>query len=134
MTSYLKEYFKINKFFSQGTGERQMSSNKKNERLKSLKKNYKKLRSSRSEMLHWLFDLGNPKNSPKTSHLLKLTTQQNIDTIALFLYCNFLKIFQKAPHLYSSIHRCFATQRKISIFYLVAESRILQYCFYQQPY
>ena len=36
--------------------------------------------------------------------------------------------------LYSGIHRYFAKQRKIGIIYLVAESRILQYCFCQQPY
>ena len=34
----------------------------------------------------------------------------------------------------SSIHRYFAKRRKIGIFYLVAASRILQYCFCEQPY
>ena len=35
---------------------------------------------------------------------------------------------------YSGIHRYFAKQRKIGTFYLVEESRILPYCFCEQPY
>ena len=38
--TYLKEYFKINKSFLQSLSDRQMVSNTKNERLKSLKSKY----------------------------------------------------------------------------------------------
>ena len=35
--------------------------------------------------------------------------------------------------LYSGIRRFFAKHLKIGLFYLIAESMILQYCFCQQP-
>ena len=43
-----------------------------------------------------------------------------------------IHVFKKAPvaKLYSDIRIYFAKQREIGLFYLIAESGILQFCFY----
>ena len=46
---------------------------------------------------------------------------------------NYLKR-ASAAKFYSGIRRCFRKHLKMGLYYLIAESVILQYCFYQQPY
>ena len=46
---------------------------------------------------------------------------------------NYLKR-PSAAKLYSGIRRCFRKHLKMGLYYLIAESVILQYCFCQQPY
>ena len=47
-----------------------------------------------------------------------------------------IHVFEKASVVepYSGIRIYFAKQPEIGLFYLIAESRILQFCVYQQPY
>ena len=80
----------INKSFSQRASER-----KWHERLKSLEKNIKKLRSSPSQLLYWLFVRGIPENFQKNVSAPETCGVKNIDPITSFLYCNFLKISKK---------------------------------------
>ena len=43
-------------------------------------------------------------------------------------------VAKRVAKFYSGIHRYFAKQGEISLFHLIAESRILQSCFHQQPH
>ena len=182
-----------------------MASNKKNERLKSLKKNIKKLR-GHSQLLYWLFVLEIPENSSKnvslpeacgltkyrphhavsllqfSKNFEKATSQNHKETLmemenikeklsfdlwlslldmkvtpnhrfiakatvwnnvcwkrclseTMFMFVK-IHVFLKASvaKLYSGLRRYFVKKRKIGLFCLIANSRILQSCFCQQPY
>ena len=50
------------------------------------------------------------------------------------LYSDIRRYFVKQRELGSDIRRYIVKQRELGLFRLIAESRILQYCFFQQFY
>ena len=64
---------------------------------------------------------------------MKVTLKQLSGTKFRSVKINVLKI-PSAAKLYRGIRRYFAKQRKIDLFYLITDSRILQCCLCQQLY